>query len=167
MTVSRTICVMTLLRDFLQPNPHTAVLFSPFECIYQPTTPVPPFLLPLNQYPKEIAGSDITNCLTHTMYAIAFKAAWRVMQTLEIWADTKSCQDISRLFKDYLVRVELSRYQNLEPLGPQSSALTTLPPSNPHLLQETVASMSKDVISMYSLNSRKFPGSFTYGLGWG
>jgi len=31
--------------------------------------------------PKEIAGSDITNCLTHTMYAIAFKAT-QVMQTL-------------------------------------------------------------------------------------
>ena len=25
------------------------------------------------------------------------------MQTVEIGADTKSCQDISRLFKDYLV----------------------------------------------------------------
>ena len=31
-------------------------------------------MLPLNQYPKEIARSDITNCLTHTMYAISFKA---------------------------------------------------------------------------------------------
>ena len=36
------------------------------------------------------------------MLAIAFKAA-RVMQTLEVWADTKSCRDISRLFKDCLV----------------------------------------------------------------
>ena len=39
-----------------------------------PPPPVPPFLLPLNQYPKEIAESDITNCLTHTMYAITFKS---------------------------------------------------------------------------------------------
>ena len=38
-------------------------------------TPVPPFLLTLNQSPKEIVGSDITNCLTHAMYAIAFQAA--------------------------------------------------------------------------------------------
>jgi len=107
---SRTICVMTLLRDFLQPNPHTAMLFSPFGYIYQPTSPVPPFLLPLNQYPKEIAGSDITSCLTHTMYAKAFKAAWRVMQTLEICADTKSCQDISRLLK--IILLDNIRYCN-------------------------------------------------------
>jgi len=26
---------------FLQPNPHTAMLFSPFGCIYQPTSPCP------------------------------------------------------------------------------------------------------------------------------
>ena len=61
---------MTLCSDptkgLLQPNPHTAMLFSPFGCIYQPTSPVPPFLLILNQFPKEIAGSNITNCLTHT-----------------------------------------------------------------------------------------------------
>jgi len=64
------------------------------------------WMISLNQSsPKEIAGSDITNCLTHsyTKYAIAFKATWRVMQALEVWADTKSCQDISCIFKDYLV----------------------------------------------------------------
>ena len=38
-------------------------------------TPVPPFPFTLNQSPNEIAGSDITNCLTYTMYAIAFKGA--------------------------------------------------------------------------------------------
>ena len=38
--------------------------------------------------------------LIHTMYAIAFKAAWR---TLEVWADTKTCRDISCLFKGCLV----------------------------------------------------------------
>jgi len=30
------------------------------------------------------------------------------MQTVEIGADTKLCRDISRLFKDYLVRYEIS-----------------------------------------------------------
>ena len=35
---SRTICTMTLLRDFFQPNPHPAGLFSCFGCIYQPTS---------------------------------------------------------------------------------------------------------------------------------
>jgi len=30
------------------------------------------------------------------------------MQTVEIGADTKSCRDISRLFKDYLVRSVLA-----------------------------------------------------------
>jgi len=30
------------------------------------------------------------------------------MQTVEIGADTKSCRDISRLFKDYLVTVYLN-----------------------------------------------------------
>ena len=54
---------------FLQPNPHIAVCF--LGVYTNPPPPVPLFLLPLTQYPKEIAGSDITNCLTHTMY---FKA---------------------------------------------------------------------------------------------
>jgi len=31
------------------------------------------------------------------------------MQTVEIGADTKSCRDISRLFKDYLVTVLLEQ----------------------------------------------------------
>ena len=44
-------------------------------CNVHAETPVPPFPFTLNQSPKEIAGSDITNCLTHTMYAIAFKGA--------------------------------------------------------------------------------------------
>ena len=64
-------------------------------CNVHAETPVPPFPFTLNQSPKEIAGSDITNCLTHTMYTIAFKGAWQVMQTLEVWADTKSCRDMS------------------------------------------------------------------------
>jgi len=54
---------MTL--GFLQPNPDTAMLFSLYGCIYQPP-PVPPFLLTLTQSLKDIAGSDITNYLTHT-----------------------------------------------------------------------------------------------------
>ena len=62
---------------FLQPNPHTAMLFHPLGVYTNPLPPVSPFLLTLNQSsPKEIAGSDITNCLVHsyTKYAIAFKA---------------------------------------------------------------------------------------------
>jgi len=52
---------------FLQLNPHTAMLFSPFGCIYQPTSPCPT----LSAHTEHnLAGSDITNCLTHTMYAI-------------------------------------------------------------------------------------------------
>jgi len=38
--------------------------------IYNPPPLVPPFLLTLNQSPKDIAGSDITNCLMHTYYSI-------------------------------------------------------------------------------------------------
>ena len=60
---------------FFQPNPHTAMLFHPLGVYTNPPSPVPPFLLTLNQSPKEIAGSGITNCLTHTMYAKAFKVA--------------------------------------------------------------------------------------------
>ena len=71
---------MTVFQDYLgndptegllQPNPLTAMLFSPFGCIYQPISPSPTLLLTLNQSPKEVAGSDITNCLTHTMYAMS------------------------------------------------------------------------------------------------
>ena len=68
---SRTICAMTLLRDFYSQT-HTQP--CPLGVYTNPPPPVPLFLLPLNQYPKEIAESDITNCLTHTMYAISFKA---------------------------------------------------------------------------------------------
>jgi len=51
------------------------MLFLPFKLdVYtNPPPPVPPFLLTLNQSPKEIAGNDITNYLTHIMYAIALK----------------------------------------------------------------------------------------------
>jgi len=39
---------------FIQPYPHTATLFSPFGYIYQPIFLVPPFLLTLDQSPKEL-----------------------------------------------------------------------------------------------------------------
>ena len=61
----RTISAMNLRRDFYSQIP---MLFSPFGCTTNPPPPAPPFLLTLNQSPKEIAGSDITNCLTNTMY---------------------------------------------------------------------------------------------------
>ena len=55
----------------------SAVLQSQGAGVTDAWRATPVTLLPLNQYPKEIAGSDITNCLTHTIhvYAIAFKAA--------------------------------------------------------------------------------------------
>ena len=40
--------------------------FHPLGGYTNPPPPVPPFLLILNQSPKDIAGSGITNCLTHT-----------------------------------------------------------------------------------------------------
>jgi len=68
---------MTLLRDFYSQTHTQPCCFHPLGVnVYtNPPLPVPPFLLTLNQSPKKIAGSDITNCLTHTMHAIAFKAA--------------------------------------------------------------------------------------------
>ena len=96
-------CEMTHFQDylcndpterFLQPNPLTAMHAICTLWVYIPThlhLP-PPFLLTLNQSPKEIARNDIINCLTYyTMYAIAFKAARRVIQILEVWADIKLC----------------------------------------------------------------------------
>jgi len=64
---------------FLQPNPQAAMLFSPW--VYIPTH------LPLGQ----------TSQIVWHIHARAFKAARLVMQTLEVWTDTKSCRDISRL----------------------------------------------------------------------
>jgi len=61
------------IEGFSQPNPHTAMLFHPLGVYTSPPPPVPPFLLILSQSPKDIAGSDTTNCLTQ--HAIAFKAA--------------------------------------------------------------------------------------------
>jgi len=55
---------------FSQPNPHTAMLFHPLGVYTNPPSPVPPFLHIMNQSPKDIAGSDITNCLTLTCYSI-------------------------------------------------------------------------------------------------
>jgi len=66
---------MTLLRDLYSQTHTQPCYFHPLGVYTNPPPPVPPFLLPLTQSPKEIAGSDITNYLTHTMYAIAFKAA--------------------------------------------------------------------------------------------
>jgi len=60
---------MTLLRDFYsQTHTHAAMLFSSFGCIYQPTFPCPTLS---GQSPKDITGSGITNCLTHTSYSIS------------------------------------------------------------------------------------------------
>ena len=85
---------MALRNDYgcIQPNPHPVMLFSPFGCIYQPTTP---FRI-LHAHTELISQGncrkwhhklfDITNCLTsqivwhHKLLAIAFKVAWRVMQ---------------------------------------------------------------------------------------
>jgi len=77
---------ITVFQDYLYNDPtegfftakptHSRAVFTLW--VYIPThLPVLPFesLLPLNQYPKEIAGGDITKCLAHAMYAIAFKAA--------------------------------------------------------------------------------------------
>ena len=60
---------------FFTAKPTQLCCFRPLGVYTNPPPPVLPFesLLPLNHYPKEIAGSDmITN---HTMYARAFKAA--------------------------------------------------------------------------------------------
>ena len=46
----------------------------------------------------------VTSQIVWHIHAMAFKAAWWVMQALEFWADTKSCRDLSHLF-----RVDLSR----------------------------------------------------------
>jgi len=93
---------MTLLRDFFSQTHKQLCCFTLW--VYMPTHL--PFLLTLNKFPKEIAGNDITNCLTHTMYAIAFKAAWELFRHWRI----KLCQDISCLFEDYLVIICLRHY---------------------------------------------------------
>jgi len=98
---------MTLCNDptegFLQPNPHTAMLFSPFGCIYQPTSPCP--TLSAHTEPTSQGNCWKWHHILFDTYNVCYsiKAAWRVMQTLEIWADTKSFRDILCLFKDYLV----------------------------------------------------------------
>ena len=46
-------------KSLLKMSPDVAMLFAPFRCTHPPP-PVPPFLLPQNVSPKDIAGSDIT-----------------------------------------------------------------------------------------------------------
>ena len=72
MTVFQDHLYNDLIEGFFHTQP---CCFHPLGVYTNPPPPVPPFLLTLNQSPKEIAGSDITNCLTHTMYAKAFKVA--------------------------------------------------------------------------------------------
>jgi len=67
--------------------------FHPLGVCTNPPPPVPPFLLTLNQSPKEIAGSDITNCLTSRA------------ETYHVF------------LKDYLVKVGSSRYGNLQTMS--------------------------------------------------
>ena len=57
---------MTLCND---PSHAQPCCFHPLGLYTNPPPPVPPFLLTLNQSPKDNAGSDITNCLTHTCYS--------------------------------------------------------------------------------------------------
>jgi len=88
----------------LRPNSDTAMLFPPFGCIYNPLFPVSAHTKPTSRTLLDL--SDIT---THNyIHAIAFKAVWWVMQTLEFkgattssawfWADSKSCRRISHLW---------------------------------------------------------------------
>jgi len=43
--------------------------FSPFGCIYQPTSPCPTLSTHTEPISKDMAGSDITNCLAQTCYS--------------------------------------------------------------------------------------------------
>ena len=86
---------------FFQPNPHTA-MFSPLGVYTNPPPPVPPFLLILNQSPKEIAGNDITNCLTHIQCTLKHLKLHASYVDIGGLTDTKLCRDISRLFKTIL-----------------------------------------------------------------
>ena len=103
---SKTICILTLLRDFTDKTIHRHAFFTMWVCI-QTHLPVSPFLLILSHSPKGIAGTDITDCLTHTCYS-----CMTGYETLEVWADAKSCRDISRQCKDYLVYVTRARKYN-------------------------------------------------------
>ena len=60
---SRTICAMTLLRDFYSQIRTQPCCFHPLGVYTNPPPPVPPFLLTLNQSPKEIAGSYLDICM--------------------------------------------------------------------------------------------------------
>ena len=97
-----------------QSNPHTAMLFFTLW-VYIPTH-LPPshsFYSHWINLPRTLL--KVTSQIVWQIHAMAFKAAWWVMQALEFWADTKSCRDLSHLF-----RVDLSRLlgeKNLLPSG--------------------------------------------------
>jgi len=64
-------CEVTVFKDndptegFCSQTHTQLCCFHPLGVHTNPPPPVPPFLLTLNQSPKDIAGSGITNCLTH------------------------------------------------------------------------------------------------------
>jgi len=75
-----------------------------FWCIYQPTSPC----LTLSAHTEPISQGNCWKCLTHAMYAIAFKVAWELCRHWRFeLIICKSCWDLSRLFNDYLVCIVL------------------------------------------------------------
>ena len=85
---------MTILRDFTAKPTHSPAVFTLWVCI--------PIHLPLS-HPFCSHWTNLQGVASQIVWHIPAIAAWRVMQTLEVWADTKSCRDTSHLFKDYLV----------------------------------------------------------------
>jgi len=57
----------TLLRDFTAKPTHSTAVFALWVYIFQPASPC--LTLSAHTEPNDIAGSGITNCLTHTCYS--------------------------------------------------------------------------------------------------
>ena len=100
---------MTVFRDptewFLQPTHTQPCCFHLW--VYIPThLPLShPFCSHWTKIPRTLLEVTSQIVCGHIVHAIQFKAAWRVMVTLDIWADTKSCWDISYLGMNcFLVR---------------------------------------------------------------
>jgi len=86
---------MTILRDFTAKPTQSPVVFTLWVCTPIHLPLFHPFCSHWTNLPRILL--EVASQIVWHIHAIA---AWRVMQTLEVWADTKSCRDISRLFKD-------------------------------------------------------------------
>ena len=147
---SRTICAMTLLRIFTAKPTHSHSVFTLWVYISTHLPQSHPFCSHWTNLPRKLLEVTSKIVLTHTMYAIAFKAAWELCRHWRFELILSRAETYHVFLKDYLVILVsqwlvsflLSRITRQSPncssyssttckISPASATLNTLQP-HPH-----------------------------------